>query len=107
MTFDDFDKFQNKLFSECFDIAQTKGKEYANGADRMGNFNRLSERLGISPEQVLYVYLTKHLDAIESYVKTGKVMSEEGIRGRITDAITYLTILAGMAESSSPFNPSS
>lgn len=98
MTFENFEEFQHTLLEECQGMGKTKGKEYANSEDRFGNFNRLAERLGISREQVLYVYMTKHLDGIESRIVTGKTFSTESTRGRIVDVITYLTLLAGMFE---------
>lgn len=98
MTFDDFATFQKELFDAAAGMSSTKGKEYSNGEDRFGNFVRLANRLGIKREQVLYVYLTKHLDGIESRIVRGHILSSESTYGRILDAITYLTLLAGMLE---------
>ena len=42
-------------------------------------------------------YLLKHVDGIASYVK-GHESQRENIRGRLTDAIVYLTLLWGMVE---------
>lgn len=95
MKFTEFDAVQAEIFAKCVEMKTSKGVEYANSDERFGNFNRLAERLGVSRNQVLYVYLTKHMDAIESYIRFGKVKSEP-IEGRIVDAITYLTLLAGM-----------
>ncbi len=96
MTFSEFDEFCANLFKEVEYMRDTKGREYAHSADRFANFNRLSEGLGIPNFQICWVYLRKHLDSIESYCKEGKIFSNESIRGRIMDAITYLTLLAGM-----------
>ena len=74
------------------DLTITKGIEYANDQDQLANFMRLGQRLGLRPEAVILVYLTKHLDAIDSYVRTGTVHSEP-ISGRIDDAILYLILL--------------
>ena len=98
MTFPEFDDFFDKLIAECRSTQGTKGKEYANGESRFGNFDRLAATLGMTREQIALVYLQKHLDSIASYIKTGQVSSTEGIRGRYVDAITYLTLMAGMAE---------
>ena len=40
-------------------------------------------------------YLIKHIDGISAYVN-GHRSQREGVRGRLTDAITYLCILWGM-----------
>lgn len=108
MTFAEFDEFQAALIAEVVKIKDTKGKEYANSESRFANFDRLSAKLGISRIQVCNVYMTKHLDAIDSYCKNGTYYSNENIRGRIVDAITYLTLLAGMiaeSEATAPEKP--
>jgi hypothetical protein len=98
MTFEEFDRFTEGLFEDVMKMRDTKGKEHANSADRFGNFNRLASRLDMPREKVLLVYLTKHMDSIDSYVVNSKTFSTETIRGRIVDAITYLTLLAGMIQ---------
>lgn len=98
MTFEDFDKWQAELWAECVKMRDTKGREYSHEKDRFANFNRLANELGISNVTVGWVYLKKHLDSIASYVKDGKTYSTESIRGRIVDAIVYLTLIGGMIE---------
>lgn len=98
MTFQEFDEFQEKLLDEVVQMKNTKGKEYANSESRFANFDRLSQRLNIKPTAVALVYLTKHMDAIESYISRGRTYSTESIQGRIVDAITYLTLVAGMIQ---------
>lgn len=96
MKFQDFDKFQAELLKEVVGMGATKGREYASDADRFANFRRLSAQLGLADVQVAWVYTAKHLDAIANYAREGKSHSAEPIRGRIVDAITYLTLIAGM-----------
>ena len=98
MTFEAFDKFTTDVIQKVLLMRDTKGKEYAHTADRFDNFNRLAARLNLPREKVWQVYFTKHLDAIESFIDNGREFSDEGIQGRIVDAITYLTLLAGMIE---------
>ncbi len=98
MTFEEFDKFQDELWQECVKMRDTKGKEYAHDSDRFANFNRLARELDVRNILIGWVYLTKHLDSIGSFIKTGRTFSSEGIRGRIVDAIVYLTLIAGMIE---------
>ena len=96
MTITEFTAFQNQLFGECVTMASTKGSEYSHKDDAHKNFIRLGEKLDLPPEKVLMVYLTKHLDSIDSYVKGGMNPEEltEPIRGRVIDAINYLALLA-------------
>lgn len=103
MTFEQFDIFIEELLSEVRKMHTTKGVEYAHGLDRFDNFNRLSQRLDLDRLKVWLVYFTKHMDAIESYIQNKREFSDESIRGRFVDAITYLTLAAGMiAEDSAP-----
>ena len=95
-----FQKLLNQTFAQMVELTASKGEEYANNAatpdaDQHANFRRLAAELGMTDQQVLSVYLTKHIDAIKSYLKVGRVYSEP-IEGRIDDAILYLILLKGM-----------
>ena len=73
-------------------------KEYARkNNNAFANFERISENLDIQREEVLLVYLLKHMDGICSFVK-GHKSQREDVRGRLTDAIVYLCLLWGMIE---------
>lgn len=98
MTFPKFDEFQAKLLAEVVKMKDTKGKEYTNGAERFDNFNEEARDVDVDRLKVAEIFLNKHMRAIKNYVCTGKVFSNEPIRGRIVDAITYLTLIAGMIE---------
>ena len=73
-------------------------KEYAQDNDNcFANFERIANLQGLKREQILLTYLFKHIDGISSYVK-GHHSQREDVRGRITDAIVYLTLLWGMID---------
>ena len=73
-------------------------EEYAQDDDNcFANFERIANLQGLKREQVLLTYLFKHIDGISSYVK-GHKSQREDVRGRITDAIVYLTLLLGMID---------
>lgn len=73
-------------------------KEYAQDKENVfANFERIAKLQELKREQVLMTYLLKHIDGIQSYVKGHKDQRED-IRGRITDAIVYLTLLWGMID---------
>jgi len=105
MTHTQFDTFQAELIKEVVVMKDTKGKEYSNGDERFGNFNRLALALGIPNITVGWIYLAKHLDSIASFIRNQKMYSTEPIRGRIVDAITYLTLIAGMIEENQTRTP--
>lgn len=91
---------QEFLAEYSFPVLVDKGTEYSQGQeDSNSNFKRQSEELGLTPEQVLKVYLNKHLDAISYAIKTGKFFEgSEPFYGRIGDAINYLLILASLVK---------
>lgn len=100
---DKFLQFLGKSQQRLVDLTISKGREYKGaGDDQFGNFHRLSNDTGLTREQVLLVYLTKHLDSIRTYVRdraTGVSRTRsESIGGRIEDAILYLTLLGAMVE---------
>ena len=74
-------------------------KEDARKKDNaFANFEKIADNLEIHREEVLLVYLLKHIDGICAYVK-GHKSQREDVRGRITDVIVYLCLLWGMIES--------
>ncbi len=76
----------------CNRILRAKGHDYTQGEARLKNFFRNGQRLQLSAEKVLAVYMFKHLDAIETWLLDGQLRSEP-IEGRIFDAINYLLLL--------------
>ena len=97
MTQSEIEDITNDIFACCSSVLLDKGADYSDKDDRFRNFREAGARLGITQEQCLHVYLDKHLEAIATYCRNGKVESEP-IKGRIIDAINYLIILAGMVE---------
>ncbi len=71
-------------------------KEYAHDDnDAFANFRRVAEATGLNMQEVLFVYLLKHIDGISAYVK-GHRSQRESVMGRIIDARVYLALFAGM-----------
>lgn len=71
------------------ELLRVKGADYTRqDEDRLSNFKRAAIAVGLSPLQVWAVYAGKHIDAIMTYVKTGRVESEH-IESRFNDLINY------------------
>jgi hypothetical protein len=92
----EFDKLVNDTVDACKEILISKGGEYAHGDDRLDNFKRNAEQMGLTPEDVWMIYFRKHLDAITTAVKDirmGKTrVVSEPLDGRFDDAINYLML---------------
>ena len=72
-------------------------EEYAHDEENVfGNFERINLQ-ELSRDQVLMTYFLKHVDGIMAYVK-GHKLQREDVRGRILDAIVYLTLFWGMVD---------
>ena len=88
----------NKFWKEIQATRDAGQKEYARDIDNVfANFERVGKYINVSREQVLMVYLLKHIDGIMAYIN-GHKSQREGVEGRITDAIVYLLLLRGMVE---------
>jgi hypothetical protein len=108
MNTDKFDALLSDTFDKLQRINITKGREYSGSEDRLANFKRQANPIGISPESILLVYMNKHIDSIHTFVKdlqtsTGfhtiaelEAKLSEPIEGRIDDVIMYCCLLKGL-----------
>lgn len=96
----DFDKILAKTIASIQALQKVKGGEYATDGDRLANFKRNAEHLGLKPEQIWAVYAGKHWDAIQTFVRDIAEEKErprsEPIEGRIDDLIVYLVLFKGI-----------
>ncbi len=96
MTPSDFKRLFDTTVTQLEMLMVVKGGEYAADNDRLANFREASRRTGLTPAQVLLVYLDKHYSAICNNIKdatqgTTRAKSEP-IEGRIHDMINYLIL---------------
>ena len=98
MNYKNLDKIIQRQIKQILQTRDDGQKEYARDVDNVfANFERVGKYINISREQVLMVYLLKHIDGIMAYIN-GHKSQREGVEGRITDAIVYLLLLRGMVE---------
>lgn len=78
-------------------LVTVKGGEYAGDSDRLANFRRNGQVLGLPMEVVWSIYYAKHHDAVMQYVKdlsAGTTRPRaEPLSGRVDDMIVYLLLL--------------
>ena len=80
-------------------IVGTKGEEYTHGSeDRLSSFKETAAFAGITPLQVCMVFMMKHVQALASYAKREKTLSDETLEGRVTDVRLYAALFAALAE---------
>ena len=70
-----------------------KGGEYAGSDDRLANFKRGADLVGVTPLQCLFIYMSKHYDAFATFVRDKAAGRDrprsEAIEGRLDDLINY------------------
>lgn len=74
-------------------LLRNKGGEYASDQDVLANFKRGAALVGVNPLTCLFIYLSKHYDAIATYVRDKEEGKDrvrtEPIAGRLDDLINY------------------
>lgn len=99
MKSEDFLKHREKHTTERYFLCDKKSLDYASEDDRLSDFKETAESIGITPEQVLMVFATKHWRAINTYIKNGcQDTRSEPIIGRIYDLQNYLDLLIALKE---------
>lgn len=93
------DRHFREAIEACDKLLTVKGHDYTQGHSmkdndrgRLANFYKNADRLGLSPFKVLSIYMFKHVDAVETYLKKGEVKSEP-IEGRVFDVVNYFLLL--------------
>lgn len=90
------------VFDDCRALGVNKGGEYAGDDDRLDNFRRNGDRLGLPMETVWAVYAGKHWDAIQQFIKDRQLGKErlrtEPMAGRAKDLIVYLLLFIAMLD---------
>lgn len=90
---EEFNKVVDETLAETRRLLVVKGGEYAGAEDRLANFKRGASLTGATPLQVLFIYLSKHYDAVATYVRDDAAgytrPRSESIEGRFDDIINY------------------
>jgi hypothetical protein len=100
MNTSELNRIVDSTYNELRRLLNVKGAEYANSEDRLANFRRGAALTGCTPLQVLFIYMSKHYDAVASFVQTsakGEARpSSEPIEGRLDDLINYCLLAKGL-----------
>lgn len=96
----DFKTLVEATLERTADLLVSKGEEYAGSADRLANFKRGAALTGCTPLQVLFVYASKHYDAIATYIRKDadglQQQLSEPIEGRVDDLINYCLLMQAL-----------
>jgi len=84
---------ENKdFFDDCMKVMEPKSHDYANDGIIFVEIFRQAWELHISPQQILWVLLRKHLTAIRAFVVNKKIESEP-IHARLVDVANQIALL--------------
>ena len=98
MTKDQFDDLFTSIIDQVKSTRDDGQKEYAHDeVNVFANFERTARQLNTTREKVLMTFLMKHMDGIVAHIN-GHESQREDIRGRVKDAIVYLTLYWAMVE---------
>ena len=105
-------KAMEALEAERVGIQKAKRPAYTAGReDVLHNFKSVAQRVGITPGQVLAVYLLKHVDAVVAALAHPHLPQAEPVVGRFADLMNYAGLGFALledvaAQSSTPAPPS-
>lgn len=88
-----YDDVFTHLIAEAQAIVVAKRPSYtAESEDVLANFRRIANITGLTPGQVLTVYMMKHVLSVCSSLTKSTVADPEPILGRFADAVNYLAL---------------
>lgn len=97
-----FTKLVDNTVAELRRLLVAKGGEYAGSEDRLANFKRGAGLTGATPLQVALIYLSKHYDAVATYVRDDAAGvtrdRSEPIDGRLDDLMNYCLLTKALVE---------
>lgn len=102
MTHQDYAAHVLAFTEEMRAVTAAKNADYSAGTDdAMDHYHSGAEEAGITPVQVWFVLLTKHYQAIRTFVRTGSVESES-IQGRFIDLANYAMLGSALVKDLKP-----
>ena len=93
-----FERLARARMNECLKLCcGKKNLEYSRGGDKLHNFKRAGDMLGVTPEKALVGMFAKHLVSILDMVDDLPVLPDKEImEEKITDSINYLLLLEAL-----------
>lgn len=88
---DQFSHVQN-FFADGLKIIADKGRDYAPENIAMIDVFYAAAEMGIRPQQVLWIYVRKHLTALRAWMQHGSVHSE-AVHSRLLDVANYMAMI--------------
>lgn len=103
MTPQNFDKLVERRVELIKSVLKSKAGEYASSKDRLHNFQRAANMLGVTREKALVGMWAKHIVSVLDIVDGFDIKkpTEELINEKIGDSICYLVLLEAILKEDS------
>jgi len=103
MTAQQFDTLVTNMQEQQKKVLLSKAKEYASDKDRLHNFKKIANFVGITPPQVALVLMLKNLVSLTDKVmdvspEVHKQMTKEFLDEKIGDPYNYLPLIRALIE---------
>jgi hypothetical protein len=82
----------NEFAEKQADIMLKKGNDYAN-EDRLSNFKLVAQITGLTPEQVIMVFIATKTVRLGNLIASGKAPNNESIEDNLLDSSNYNQLL--------------
>jgi hypothetical protein len=77
-------------------ILTSKNAEYAPGNDKLANFKKGADALGVTPAQCLWGYAMKHIISVQDMVNSDMKHDKAKIREKLGDLRNYACLLEAL-----------
>ena len=93
MNTEQFNQVVDMIHKGCKEVLAMKGVDYTPDKDnRLSQFEVIAEQVGITPRQVIGVFLMKHSESILKVIR-GETLMGEQLDKKIIDEMNYLCLL--------------
>lgn len=93
MNHETFERLVDEINEHDMSILFAKNKEYANDTDKLRNFKLGGEMAGMTPQQVLWSYMMKHMVSVRMIVDGESNYDCNILREKCGDIRNYLRLL--------------
>ena len=92
MTLEERNQAIKDIFNnECMPILDAKGADYMD-KDAFDQFKTVAEITGITPTQAIFVYMHKHIKALQNAMQNRELQGED-LADKLTDIINYAAMM--------------
>ena len=93
-----FEEFLSDVQAHQREVLISKNAEYAPGNDKLANFKKGAQAMGVAPEECLWGYAMKHIISIQDIAQGESSYTPEKLREKCSDLRNYLVLLEALMQ---------